>query len=995
MIFMRRFFSLFWGVLALGMMPVILTAQEGRRPWQEVPLPRIVSVNPDQGDPSRLILSFEADLSAQGADRAVISLMDEKGKVLESRTMGRTSRPIKQADFRPGKTARYQFQVALYRNGETEARLSSLFSYDFRLPLAMPELQLLNKGKGTLLVRWASVPEAETYEVRYVELPNKNVVPSLTDASVYQKKSVIQKEGNNLECLLEGLSVGKPYAISLAVFRGPDVAVSAPVVKTIRDVEEREWRFTWFGQSSREDLNTFKMLDNDNFVFQLTSCQYDPKTGETLQKGGKFTAFHDGISFYYTVLDPRRENFELSATFQVDYINPTADGQEGFGLLVLDSLGQHGVNNVNHYTNSAGILATKFEETIDGVKRTSKDTLGARFVTGLSKEVIASGDSGIAQKGVSVGRAFSYDSSALIRRGDIYRITLKKTNTGYHAIYQKPYATEEDRTEFILYGPEKLQVLDPDHIYVGFAVARGCNVTVRDVEFRVTDAQKDPPGVPEPPEVVPLIAKVDSPTTYTSESYPLVFYANAAGRLTVQDTAGKVLVRDVPIKPLVDYTTTLRLKGGSNDFVLQFTPDPSYKPGPKQVIGRYDSEQRAYVENYSPYYINLSVLYNKYEGKDLYVSPEGSPFGKGTTTDPLDLTTALYFVGPGQRIILKGGVYYPSRTVTIERGNNGTEKQRKVLISAPGERAILDFSASRAKTAGFILWGNYWTIESIDIRSTPGDVKGLQVGGNYNIIRDVRTYRCGDTGLQISGVSAEPREKWPRYNQVINCLSHDNQDPASNNADGFAAKLTVGEGNRFYGCIAHHNIDDGWDLFSKIESGPIGSVLVENCVAYNNGFLSDGSGNGDGNGFKMGGDGIAVSHVLKNSIAFGNGTSGITSNSNPALIIENCTSYGNKGANINLYGKGDGKRLFVVRNVLSFGGGSGDVYREMPELAAPHNFFWNGAACVNSEGRTLGKDAFVSVDMTTLPRWDAKGNIDLQGFLVPTAIVPQGVGARF
>ncbi len=39
-------------------------------------------------------------------------------------------------------------------------------------------------------------------------------------------------------------------------------------------------------------------------------------------------------------------------------------------------------------------------------------------------------------------------------------------------------------------------------------------------------------------------------------------------------------------------------------------------------------------------------------------------------------------------------------------------------------------------------------------------------------------------------------------------------------ADGFAAKLTVGDGNVFDGCISYNNADDGWDLllrFSQVQ----------------------------------------------------------------------------------------------------------------------------------------------------------------------------------
>ncbi len=140
-----------------------------------------------------------------------------------------------------------------------------------------------------------------------------------------------------------------------------------------------------------------EMIDPDELVFKLNSSTIKDD-GVTIDgKGGKFTTFHDGVSYYYTVVDPTTENFELSATFTIDYINPTPDGQEGFGLLAMDSLGEYGVSSVNHYTNSAGVLATKFEEVIEDVKYTGKDVLGARFVTGITPEVLSSGDSAIAQ----------------------------------------------------------------------------------------------------------------------------------------------------------------------------------------------------------------------------------------------------------------------------------------------------------------------------------------------------------------------------------------------------------------------------------------------------------------------------------------------------------------------------------------------------------------------------------------------------------------------
>ncbi len=656
----------------------------------------------------------------------------------------------------------------------------------------------------------------------------------------------------------------------------------------------------------------------------------------------------------------------------------------------MDSLGEHGVSAKNHYTNSAGIIATKFEATINGVKKTSKDTLGARFVSGITPTVIAQGDTGIAEHATCVASAYSYENVDLVKAGDVYRLTLKKSNTGYHAILRSDYVGDGIITEYIMYGPEKLLQLDTDRVYVGFAVARGCNATVSDVSMVITDPAADPPAQEEPPELVPLLAKVDSPGTYVSSTYPLVFQANADGKITIIDGNRRVVARDEPVRANTDYVKRIPLANGVNDFTITFTPDPNYRPGARQVMAAYDRELLRYVESYAAVSLAHSVIYHSYDAPQLHVAPNGSFLGTGTADDPLDLDTALYFAKPGQPIVLAGGTYHPARAVIIPRGNNGTAAERRVLKSAPGERAVFDFSSA---AGGFQLWGDFWTIDGIEVHHTIGNVKGIQVGGNDNILMNITTHHCGDTGLQISGTSTEPFEKWPRNNLVLNCTSYDNFDPAANNADGFAAKLTCGEGNVFRGCIAYSNIDDGWDLYSKIDTGPIGAVVIESCVAYRNGSLSDGSGNGDGNGFKLGGDGIAVAHRLLNSIAFGNGTSGITSNSDPAIIVENCTSFGNRQSNINLYGKGDGARRFQARNNISMKGAAGDVYKEMPELASSDNFFWNGAQCVNSLGRQLTSDVFVNVDLATVPARRPDGSIDMKGFLVLTDRAPKGIGA--
>ena len=715
----------------------------------------------------------------------------------------------------------------------------------------------------------------------------------------------------------------------------------------------KEWKFTYFGQSANKDLNTFELLDEKDLTFKLNSCSIK-EDGTINKKGGKFTTFHDGISYYYTEIDAQAENFELTGTFTLDYLNTTPDGQEGFGIIAMDSLGEHGVSMTNHYTNSAAILATKFGSL--------KDTIGTRFVSGITEVAMSDGDSGIAQAGKNISKAYSEDPADLIKTGKSYTLTLKKTNTGYHTILEN-----DETTERIMYGTDKLLQLDKDKVYVGFAVARGCNVTVSDVKFNITDSKTDAPALPAPEETVDVKTTINSPSTYAKSEYPLAFTANAKGQISVKDKEGNVVVENVQVTATKDANANLKLAEGDNEFVITFTPESDYKVGGLNLTS-YEAKD-----------VKLKVSYRKFDDKTIYVSPTGTAEAEGTKEAPTDIYTAVKYVSAGQIIELAGGTYEMTAPLKIERGMNGTENARITLKPAKKTRAILDFSKAKG---GMQLWGNYWHVYGIDVCNTPGNIKGLQIAGNNNKIEFVNTYSNGDTGLQISGSSAETIERWPANNLILNCTSYDNCDPGMNNADGFAAKITTGEGNVFRGCMAYNNLDDGWDLFAKIESGPIGAVTIEDCLVFNNGTLTNGTGDGDGNGFKLGGDGISVPHVLRNSIAYNNNAAGITSNSDPAIILENNTSFGNKGQNITLYGKGSADLQFVAQNNVSINGGIADTYGDLASLKTKDNYFFNGKTSVNVAGEEISADIFVKTDLTIMPTRNNDGSINMNGLLV-------------
>jgi hypothetical protein len=181
----------------------------------------------------------------------------------------------------------------------------------------------------------------------------------------------------------------------------------------------------------------------------------------------------------------------------------------------------------------------------------------------------------------------------------------------------------------------------------------------------------------------------------------------------------------------------------------------------------------------------------------------------------------------------------------------------------------------------------------------------MLLAGNNNKIEMMVFNDNQDTGLQISRLdsNAATIDQWPSNNLVLNCTSKNNCDDATmENADGFAAKLTCGQGNVFDGCMAYNNSDDGWDLYAKEATGPIGVVTIKNSIAFRNGFTEFGEGYGDcdGNGFKLGGAGVGSAHKVENCLAFENLHCGFTDNNNPKLeSLTNCTSFNN-----NLEGKG-------------------------------------------------------------------------------------------
>ncbi|XVS65563.1 RICIN domain-containing protein [Actinosynnema sp. CA-299493] len=325
----------------------------------------------------------------------------------------------------------------------------------------------------------------------------------------------------------------------------------------------------------------------------------------------------------------------------------------------------------------------------------------------------------------------------------------------------------------------------------------------------------------------------------------------------------------------------------------------------------------------------------------LYVAPNGTDGAAGTQADPTTLTSAISRITAGGTILARGGTYRFAQTVTIPQGNNGTSGDRTELFAYPGETPVLNFSAQAEDPAnrGLAVNGNYWHVRGIVVERA-GD-NGIFVGGSNNIFERTITRFNRDTGLQLSRMlSTTPKDLWPANNLILSAESHDNADSDGEDADGFAAKLTSGPGNVFRYAVAHNNIDDGWDLYTKTDTGPIGAVTIEDSLAFENGTLSNGgqAGNGDRNGYKLGGEDIGVNHVIRRNIAYDNGKHGFTYNRNlGTMTISDNVSIDNAERNFTFDGGSS-----VFRNNTSCRSGSG-TNDKIVGNADGSNQFWSGA----------------------------------------------------
>lgn len=975
-----------------------------RADWSNVAGPIINDVKQNGAN---IDVSVSALVGYDGADKVTVELLNKDGQSIATKN-SLAEKDTHVLAFAPAASGTYSVVAKAVREGE-EDKVSEVLTVDYILPLAAPVLKsATSTGSGTAFVEWNAVAEAEKYIV------------SVND------EEVASVETTELSATLKGMTVGETYTVSVVAVRGEEKSKEGTIEVSITEEAQRTWAASRYGSSVNTSNNGYKgsALDGKVTVYSEGG------------KGKIVPGSTDGLTFYYTVIDPDTENFTLTANVHVD--NWTlSNGQEGFGLMAADTVGKDG-DGTAFWNNCYQLIASKIEYYHDGeaiTTDTAANKISMKLGLGYTAKLgVTANDVAEIKKGtITMPEGFTTESGTLESScaalgAGTYNIVgnyagveptgcvdnlitdfvlqIQRNNTGYIMRYLDEAGNVIGEKLYYDLDRNELTKIDPEHIYLGFFASRNARITATNINLVTINPADDEAALEREIEYVYPSYTIESATVANAKDYDLVFYGNADGVLSIVDNNGNTITEGTHVLANTKNHFASELSLGTTTYTVTFTPDEDYVPGEFKKLTSYETA----VFTHSVLFKNIGNLNN------IYVAQNGKDSAVGTKENPVDIYTAVKYAQPGQTIILAGGVYNLSRTVKVERGINGTADAKIYMIADPEatERPVFDFGGA---CAGMILAGDYWYFKGFDVTRSADAQKGIQVSGNNNVLDQINTYKNGNTGIQISRyLGTDNFENWPANNLILNCTSYLNADKGYEDADGFAAKLTVGNGNVFDGCIAAYNADDGWDLFAKVQTGSIGSVTIQNCLTFRNGYvLKNAAGEldlngtpvnaGNGNGFKMGGDSMSGYHVLKNSIAFENKAKGFDSNSCPDIQVYNSTAFNNESYNVAFYTNTAVNTDFLANGVLSFKNSNSVAEnfkllgtQDKNKVYGVSNFFFGGTASENTEGTKVAEDWFVSLDTTNalaiLSNRNEDGSINMNGLLELTDKAPESVGAR-
>ena len=914
-----------------------------------------------------------------GAEDIVVTMLHNDGQAGEA--VIKRSEGTATVNFTAHESGDYTFVATAQRLGCADKASDVYEVKDFILGVKMPTITWAeNKGNGEVYLDWVNISDAKDYTLTYK-------VKGSDESTAVKIDGITEGDYT-----VKNLTVGSTYEFSVVANRadGYCSAVSEKELSVTADTQ-KNWYVSTVG-SAQETKATITEADGNAQVINIANGDTASKKVATVEAkditnttgsmeiqakaSGKISDDEDGFSYYYTKVNPEKENFELTATFTVTDASLTPDNQTGFGVVVADTLG------VNNWGTPSYVH--KYFNYFSSMMYSSKiNAPTMRYITGYTSADTSNKD-GVDRVNNNV-KFNQLTGTDMFKVGAEYTFTVRKTDDGYEAVATTENGTQTQK----LTANDFTSVQEDGTVVVGVMVARKIGVKITDIKFTTSESKGLATSEVVEDKITPSI-RVYSSNTCGAGEYEYTVVPNCAGTLKVTGSAdGKAISKEVTADEVVRIPVAVNV--GSNTIKAEFEPAAAANiTSTKTVTSETTVNRKVYGE----------------AGQTIIVTSDGKTTGDGTEESPLDINTAVSYAQPGQTILMKNGVY--DKWITINRSVCGTADKPINLvaesISTDGTDGVV------LSGAGLTVIGSYWHVYGLYVKDSSG--VGIQVSGNYNTIDMCTVNHAANSGIQISrnggadNYAGIQGKLWPTGNLIKNCESFDNCDAGRNDADGFAAKLTCGEGNRFYGCISHNNIDDGWDLYAKSVSGMIGSVTIENCVAYNNGWLTTddvtaaGYNYGEGNGFKLGGGYLKGGHKLINCVSFGNHAKGITSNSCPDISITRCTAYNN--GNADSYSIG----LNTMDSMLKEWKVSGLISMSKADLTAKadlipfsqhgdDNYIYNGSESYNNLGQKATDEWFESVDTTIRPSRNVDGTIDMHNLLViKSGVLSDNVGAR-
>ncbi len=320
-----------------------------------------------------------------------------------------------------------------------------------------------------------------------------------------------------------------------------------------------------------------------------------------------------------------------------------------------------------------------------------------------------------------------------------------------------------------------------------------------------------------------------------------------------------------------------------------------------------------------PFFLNLANAYPQSISRAYYINNSGSDKNRGNKKNPFKTISRMNRVKlhSGDSILLMGGQVFKG-TLLIYKFKAGTAQTHiyifsygngKAIINGGNESAVIVNGAEFIHIRNLQIKGsgrkegnitNGVVVSScshvlVDNLSISGFQKaGLLINSSFEIrISKVHAYENGLAGILIEGQKGKKNSK---NILITDCLAENNPgDPTVlNNHSGNGILVGNSTGVIIEYCVATNN---GWDM-PRIGNGPVGiwcyesdSITIQYCISYRN---KTSKGCEDGGGFDLDG--------------------GVTNS-----VIQYCLSYENEGSAFGVFQYGGASRWHdnVIRNNIS------------------------------------------------------------------------------